>query len=67
MKAHIEPTDYVFSRFNVKCDVTKYTDDEYEKALALHHDSQMKWTREETDVLMNLCGRFDLRYCHCSL
>lgn len=64
MKAHVEPTDYVFARFNVACDVTQYTDDEYAHALALaqHEDPLMKWTKDETDVLLQLCSRFDLRY-----
>lgn len=63
-KAHIEPPAYVFARFNVKCDVTRYSDEEYENALALHQDPQMKWTKEETDILMGLCSRFDLRCCN---
>ncbi|KAF1318805.1 DNA methyltransferase 1-associated protein 1, partial [Globisporangium splendens] len=62
VKAHVEPPDYVFARFNVKCDVTKYTAEEYEHALASHQDPQMKWTKDETDVLMGLCARYDLRW-----
>ncbi|EGZ18954.1 hypothetical protein PHYSODRAFT_559488 [Phytophthora sojae] len=61
-KAHVEQPDYVFARFNVKCDTTSYTDEEYEAALANHLDPMMKWTKEETDLLLKLCQRFDLRW-----
>lgn len=57
----MEQPDYVFARFNVKCDTTSYTDEEYEAALANHLDPMMKWTKEETDLLLKLCQRFDLR------
>ena len=60
-KAHVEPSgDYVFARFNVKSATTSCTDDEYEAALAHHVDPMMKWTKEETDLLLTLCQRFDL-------
>lgn len=62
VKAHVEPPAYVFARFNVACEATKYTDDEYARVLAPHHDPLAKWTKEETDVLMKLCARFDLRW-----
>ncbi|POM74097.1 Swr1 complex subunit Swc4 [Phytophthora palmivora] len=61
-KAHLEQPDYVFSRFNVKSETTSYSDEEYEAALAHHQDPMMKWTKEETDLLLNLCQRFDLRW-----
>ncbi|RLN97057.1 hypothetical protein BBJ28_00014703 [Nothophytophthora sp. Chile5] len=60
-KARVEQPDYVFARFNVKSETTSYTEAEYEAALANHHDPMMKWTKEETDVLLRLCQRFDLR------
>lgn len=60
-KAHVEQPDYVFARFNVQSETTSYTDEEYEAALAHHHDPMMKWTKEETDLLLKLCQRFDLR------
>lgn len=63
VKAHVEPPPYVFARFNVTCDVTAYTDDEYARALEGREDPQMaNWTKEETDMLMKLCARFDLRW-----
>ncbi|UIZ23866.1 hypothetical protein KXD40_009724 [Peronospora effusa] len=61
-KAHVEQPDYVFARFNVKSETVKYTDEEYEAALAHHVDPMMKWTKEETDLLLKLCNRFDLRW-----
>ncbi|GMF19350.1 unnamed protein product [Phytophthora lilii] len=61
-KAHLAQPDYVFARFNVKNETTSYTDEEYEAALAHHQDPMMKWTKEETDVLLKLCQRFDLRW-----
>lgn len=64
MKAHVEPTDYVFARFNVASDVTQYSDEEYERALAPHNDPSAVWTRAETDALLALCARYDLR-CVC--
>lgn len=62
MKAHAEPADYVFARFNVACDVTSYSPEEYERALeGQQQEGGDKWTREETDALLALCARFDLR------
>jgi len=61
-KAHVEQPDYVFARFNVKCETTSYLDAEYEAVLAPHQDPMMKWTKEETDLLLKLCQRFDLRW-----
>ncbi|GMF20731.1 unnamed protein product [Phytophthora fragariaefolia] len=61
-KAHVEQPDYVFARFNVKSDTTSYTNEEYEAVLANHLDPIMKWAKEETDLLMKLCQRFDLRW-----
>ncbi|CAI5742535.1 unnamed protein product [Peronospora destructor] len=61
-KAHVEQPDYVFAKFNVKSETLNYTDEEYEAALAHHVDPMMKWTKEETDLLLTLCNRFDLRW-----
>ena len=61
-KAHVEPSgNYVFARFNVKSETTSYTEEEYEAVLAHHEDPMMEWTKDETDVLLNLCQSFDLR------
>ncbi|KAI9910025.1 hypothetical protein PsorP6_011202 [Peronosclerospora sorghi] len=62
VKAHVELSDYVFARFNVKSETTSYTDEDYHTVLAPHVDPLLKWTKEETDVLFKLCQRFDLRW-----
>lgn len=54
----VPPTgDYPFAKYNKSVDVVKYTDEEYEK-----HLTDPKWTKEETDLLFDLCQRFDLRF-----
>lgn len=60
-KANLEQPDYIFSRFNVKCETTLFTEEEYEKALAPHQDPMMKWNKDELTLLLQLCQRFDLR------
>lgn len=60
-KAHVIQTDYVFASFNVKSETASYTGVEYEAALAHHLDPLMKWTKEETDLLLELCQHYDLR------
>eukprot|EP00644_Phytophthora_capsici_P008899 jgi/Phyca11/102210/e_gw1.6.213.1 len=61
-KAHLEQPDYVFARFNVKNETASYTTEEYQAALAHHQDPMMKWSKEETDLLLKLCQDFDLRW-----
>lgn len=53
------PKEYRFAKLNVKLDniIPKYNQTDYE--LFLKCDN---WTREETDHLMDLCSRFDLRF-----
>ncbi|XP_045807748.1 SWR1-complex protein 4-like isoform X1 [Trifolium pratense] len=54
----VPPTeDYSFAKYNKSADITRYTDEEYEKYLA-----NPKWTKEETDQLFELCERFNLRF-----
>ncbi|KAG9150308.1 hypothetical protein Leryth_017615 [Lithospermum erythrorhizon] len=54
----VPPTgDYSFAKYNKSVDLSKYTDDEYEKYL-----QDPMWTKEETDQLFELCERFDLRF-----
>ncbi|XP_024639129.1 SWR1-complex protein 4 isoform X1 [Medicago truncatula] len=54
----VPPTgDYSFAKYNKSVDITRYTDEEYEKYLA-----NPKWTKEETDQLFDLCERFNLRF-----
>lgn len=50
---------YAFARFNRKAQVVRYTDEQYEKVIA-HMKSD--WTKLETDVLFDLCERFNLRF-----
>lgn len=52
-----EPKEYPFAKFNKKVDIPVYSDDEYQ--LHLKSDS---WSKEETDHLMDLAQRFDLRF-----
>lgn len=56
-KKHENPEEYSFARFNKKPKMIKYTPQEY--------DAQCKstsWTKEETDQLMALCERYELRW-----
>lgn len=48
---------YQFARFNKQLDPLTFTDEEYEECLV-----DPRWTREETDHLLELCQRFDLRW-----
>ena len=50
---------YAFARFNRKATVVTYTDEQYEKAIA---PLKSDWTKLETDVLFELCDRFNLRF-----
>ena len=49
--------DSAAAKWNVKVDRPKYTDEEYEA-----HLKSDKWTKEETDYLMDLATDFDLRW-----
>ncbi|XP_018567565.1 DNA methyltransferase 1-associated protein 1 isoform X1 [Anoplophora glabripennis] len=52
-----EPKEYPFAKFNKKVDLPTYTDVEYQQHLVCEG-----WTKEETDHLMDLAHRFDLRF-----
>jgi len=52
-----EGKEYPFARFNKVCSVPTYTELEYSQYLVTSG-----WTREETDHLMDLAKRFDLRF-----
>ena len=56
-KKGVEFAEYPYARFNTKLERVTYTDDEYERLLADRH-----WTRSDTDYLINLCHRLDLRW-----
>ncbi|KOO22767.1 DNA methyltransferase 1-associated protein 1-like protein [Chrysochromulina tobinii] len=50
-------TAYTFARFNKKCKILTYTDEEYDR-----HLTHPAWDRTETALLFDLCRRFDLRW-----
>lgn len=52
-----DPKEYPFAKFNKKVEIALYTDVEYQ----LHLKSDT-WSKEETDHLMDLAQRFDLRF-----
>ncbi|XP_018328681.1 DNA methyltransferase 1-associated protein 1 isoform X2 [Agrilus planipennis] len=52
-----EPKEYPFAKFNKKIDIPSYTDSIYQQ-----HLQTEGWTKEETDHLMDLARRFDLRF-----
>ena len=51
-----EGKEYPFARFNKKIDTPTFSDIEYQTHLQVEG-----WTRSETDHLLDLCQRFDLR------
>ncbi|CAM9396725.1 unnamed protein product, partial [Phaeothamnion confervicola] len=57
VKAGVEYTEYPYARYNVKLDKIEYSDAEYERLL-----QDPEWSREDTDQLMALCWRYDLRW-----
>lgn len=57
MKADVDYQDYTYAKFSVRAEPVMYTDEEYDELL---HSST--WTRSETDHLMFLSHKFDLRW-----
>lgn len=61
-----EPADRInkyFSRFNTKSRVITYaSDQEYHDAKLDQLPSSTSWSKEETDCLMYLCQKFNLRF-----
>lgn len=54
---------YQFARFNRKAQVITYSDEEFKKVIEpVDKQRQSDWTRLESDVLMDLCERFQLRF-----
>lgn len=53
------PKEYQFAKYNARIDnhIPKYDDKEYNMLLLCD-----QWTKEETDYLMEMCIRFDLRF-----
>ena len=56
-KVGLELVDYPYARFNISMDALEYTDQEYASSLG-----DPDWTRMESDRLVALCRRFDLRW-----
>lgn len=50
--------EYVFSKYNKKVKLYRYDDEEYRNLFS----GDKSWSREETDYLMDMCERFDLRF-----
>lgn len=57
VRANVEYTDYPYAKFDIHLDPVAYTDEEAARYLA--SDS---WTRSETDKLMELARRYELRW-----
>lgn len=57
VKADVQYTDYPYAKFNIKLDPIIFSDDEYEHLLRSE-----KWSRAETDHLMYVCYKYDLRW-----
>ncbi|KAL4715342.1 hypothetical protein ACJJTC_015113 [Scirpophaga incertulas] len=52
-----ESKEYPFAQFNKQVSIPSYTESEYNQYL-----KSEDWTQAETDHLMDLCQRFDLRF-----
>ena len=50
-------TEYPFAKYSKKCEVIRYNDDQYNGVL-----QQPGWTRADTDHLIELATKFDLRF-----
>jgi len=59
VKRHVEYPDYPYARFDVHLDPLAYENDEYER---LESRLTSNWTRNETDQLMELVRKYDLRW-----
>ena len=57
VKASIEYPDYPYAKFNNKIEALTYNNEEYDVLL-----QSSSWNRSETDHLMDLCYRYDLRW-----
>lgn len=57
VKAEIQIVENPYAKFDINLPRISYTDEEYD--LLLQSDA---WTRSETDFLMELCHRYDLRW-----
>jgi len=56
-RAEDEGKDYSFAKFNRKIQIPVYSEQEYHQYL-----TRDDWSQDETDHLLDLCKRFDLRW-----
>ena len=60
---HWGSAENTFERFNCRTEVIRYSSlAEYKQAGIENLPSSSSWTKEETDCLMELCSRFNLRF-----
>lgn len=57
VRANVEYTDYPYAKFDIHLDQIVYTDEEYAKYL-----KSDRWTKSETDSLMELTRKYELRW-----
>eukprot|EP00980_Cylindrotheca_fusiformis_P004768 scaffold1019_cov123-Cylindrotheca_fusiformis.AAC.8 len=57
VRANVEYTDYPYAKFDIHLDQVSYSDEEYAKYL-----KSDRWTKSETDNLMELARKFELRW-----
>lgn len=57
VRANVEYPDYPYARFDIHLDPVTYTSEEYKRLL-----QSDTWTKSETDFLMDLVRRFELRW-----
>jgi len=66
VKSHVEYPDYPYARFDVHLDPLAYTEGEYElfcKGTEKDADEgYAPWTKSETDILLELCKTYELRW-----
>lgn len=68
VRADAEFTDYPFARFNKRADIIRYTDAEYAELCTPApdrtdaKDDDVRWPKDHTDLLFDLCRRYDLRW-----
>ena len=57
IKTDLQNCEYPYFKFNVQIDRVHFTDEEYDSLL-----SNENWTQSESEYLMDLCYRYDLRW-----
>ena len=57
VRANVEYPDYPYARFDIHLDPVVYSDEEYQTFLVTED-----WTKSETDLLMELARRYELRW-----